>query len=596
MLQRITETLAAKFDWQFVALISLDLELGRFQCEAVSSSVETSVYVGYGRAIGSGVVGEVAATGKPVLVNDVHAYPNYVETMPGARSELCVPMKHHRRTVAMLNLESTRPAAFPGQLALLETVADQIAGAIASAQMYEELKERARLMEMMSEVSRTALEATNLQELLDRVTRYIHERFPLELAAIVMYDATRREFVSITTAGDTFFAPAQRWPIHTGIIGRAIRARATQLILDVSTAPDFISVNARHSELVIPIRFHEEIVGVLNLESAAPDVFTPANVLAFEAFADQVAGAIHLATVNARLEDTMRQLESKTRALEDANVNLASAIETLHKISAQDGLTGVANRRHFDETLALEWRRAARGREPLALLMLDIDYFKSFNDTAGHQAGDDCLRRVAQMLRESVQRAGDMVARYGGEEFAVLLPETDADRASQIANRLREHIEEMRLPHPSSPFGQVTVSISVTSVVPARRQRLRRFRPRRRRAFDANARAATASRCNVECGGSSSAFSFGRFEAEALQIVSKPVPYPSPLPRPPTTTRAGRGLSFEKVIDYTARKTRRVQRRTARANRSTTASSARGCCSYERIIVENKDLRRLAKH
>ncbi|HET8773754.1 MAG TPA: GAF domain-containing protein, partial [Thermoanaerobaculia bacterium] len=107
MLQRITDTLAEQFDWQFVALISLDLELGAFQCEALSTSVDTSVYVGYGRELGSGVVGQVAATGEPVLIDDVHTWPNYVETMPGARSELCVPVKHHRRTVAVLNLEST---------------------------------------------------------------------------------------------------------------------------------------------------------------------------------------------------------------------------------------------------------------------------------------------------------------------------------------------------------------------------------------------------------------------------------------------------------------------------------------------------------
>lgn len=469
MLQRITDSLAAKFDWQFVALISLDLERGAFQCEALTTTVETSVYVGYGRALGSGVVGEVAASGSPVLIDDVRAWPNYVETMPGARSELCVPVKHHGRIVAVLNIESTRPAAFHGQLELLETVADQIAGAVASAQLFEELRQRARLMEMMSEVSRTALEATDLDELLERVTRYIHERFPLELASIVMYDQAREEFVHTTTAGDMFSAPAQRWPANRGIIARCIRERATQLVPDVTTDPEYVAINARvTSELAVPIRFQDRILGILNLESSTADVFTRANVLAFEAFADQVAGAIHIASVNERLADATRQLESKTRALEDANEHLASAIETLHRISAQDGLTGVANRRHFDETLTLEWRRAARGHEPLSLLMLDIDFFKSFNDTAGHQAGDDCLRRVAQMLRESVQRAGDLVARYGGEEFAVLLPDTDGDHALQIALRLRERIEAMNLPHPSAPLGRVTVSIGVASVVPPR--------------------------------------------------------------------------------------------------------------------------------
>jgi len=102
MLQRITDTLAAKFDWEFVALVSIDLERGTFVCEALTTSAETSVYVGYGRQLGSGVVGEVAEAGKSMLIDDVDFYPNYVETMPGARSELCVPVKHHGRIVAVL--------------------------------------------------------------------------------------------------------------------------------------------------------------------------------------------------------------------------------------------------------------------------------------------------------------------------------------------------------------------------------------------------------------------------------------------------------------------------------------------------------------
>jgi diguanylate cyclase (GGDEF)-like protein len=163
--------------------------------------------------------------------------------------------------------------------------------------------------------------------------------------------------------------------------------------------------------------------------------------------------------VNARLNETTRLLELKTRALEEANEHLAGAIETLHRISTQDGLTGVSNRRHFDETLATEWRRCARKDSPLALLLLDIDHFKTFNDTAGHQAGDDCLRRVAQTLHDSLHRASDLVARYGGEEFAILLPETDPAHARRFAEILRARVEESRL---------VTISVGVACIVPTR--------------------------------------------------------------------------------------------------------------------------------
>jgi len=469
MLQRITDTLARKFDWPFVALITIDRERNEFVCEAMTSTVETSVHVGYGRTLGSGIVGHVAATGEPVVIDDVSTWPNYVDTMPGAQAEICVPICHHGNLVAILNVESMQPAAFRDKLPLLTTVADQIAGAIASAQLYEELRRRMALMEMMSEVSRTALEATDLRELLERIVRYIHERFPLELVAIVLYDHEREEFVQTANAGTLLAAPSERWPATLGVIGRCIRDAKTQIVIDVTRDPEYIAVNEQvTSEVVVPIRFQDRILGVLNLESASPEVFGPAMVLALEAFADQVAGAIHLASVNERAAEASKLLEQKSQALEQANEHLAAAIETLHRISTQDGLTGVSNRRHFDETLALEWRRAARSRAPLSLLMLDIDYFKAFNDAAGHQAGDECLRRVAQALSDNLHRAADLVARYGGEEFAILLPETEAEPARAIAELLRERIESLAIPHPAAPADRVTVSIGLACVVPPR--------------------------------------------------------------------------------------------------------------------------------
>src|SRR5258706_8613227 len=176
MMQRITDAVAQKFGWEFVALVMVDADHTAFVCEAVTSSIATEIYPGYSRPLGSGVVGEVATTGRPILLDDVRRHPNYVETIPGAMSELCVPVKHSGDLVAIVNLESTRLRAFHDQVPLLTTLADQIAGAIHNGRLFEETRRRAALMEVMSEVSRTALEATDLGELLQRIVRYVHER------------------------------------------------------------------------------------------------------------------------------------------------------------------------------------------------------------------------------------------------------------------------------------------------------------------------------------------------------------------------------------------------------------------------------------
>ena len=468
MLQRITDVLAQKFDWQLVSFVLAEPERQRFVCAAMTSSVPTEIHVGYSRPLGSGVVGEVAATLQPVLVNDVRLHANYVDTTPGVLSEICVPIKHKGALVAVLNIESTRLAAFHDQLPLLQTVADQIAGTIANAQTHDELKERARLMEMMSEVSRTALNSTNLDDFLYCVAAYVHERFPLEIVSIRLYDVARQEYYRAADAGATSGTGGTRWPVSAGIIGRCFRLGTTQLVLDVSTDPDYISGHPSvNAELVVPIRFRGELLGVFNLESSTADVFKRANVLAFEAFADQIAGALKLLRTNDELEAARAALAQQKKDVEDANALLARAVENLHEVSAHDALTGIYTRRHFDHVLGIEWRRAARVGSPLSLLLGDIDGFKAYNDVLGHPAGDEALRRVAETIGGSVHRAGDVVARYGGEEFAVLLPETDAENALRIGEQIRARVAALSIHHPASPVGSIiTISFGLASVVP----------------------------------------------------------------------------------------------------------------------------------
>jgi diguanylate cyclase (GGDEF)-like protein len=127
-----------------------------------------------------------------------------------------------------------------------------------------------------------------------------------------------------------------------------------------------------------------------------------------------------------------------------------------------DGLTGVANRRRFDEQLAIEWQACQRAQQPLGLILIDVDHFKNYNDRYGHQAGDDCLRRVATALKATLRRPGDLVARYGGEEFACLLPHTDLNGALQVARQLGQQVFAQGIEHAdSSAASVVTVSLGV---------------------------------------------------------------------------------------------------------------------------------------
>jgi two-component system, chemotaxis family, response regulator WspR len=146
---------------------------------------------------------------------------------------------------------------------------------------------------------------------------------------------------------------------------------------------------------------------------------------------------------------------------------LEAANAELQKLSATDALTKLCNRRKLDEVLEQEWRRCRREQVPLSFILIDIDYFKRYNDRYGHPEGDECLRRVAATLASTLRRPGDLVARYGGEEFAVVLPNTPLDGAMTVAESLRSAVEALRIAHAASEAAEhVTLSVGVGSVKP----------------------------------------------------------------------------------------------------------------------------------
>lgn len=167
------------------------------------------------------------------------------------------------------------------------------------------------------------------------------------------------------------------------------------------------------------------------------------------------------------LKSEMDQRKAREKELLEVTRLLEKANRELQDLAHLDGLTGIANRRRFEEYYGVEWRRAQRDFSALSLIMADIDYFKAYNDNYGHQAGDDCLKKIAKNLQSGLRRAGDLVARYGGEEFITVLPGTGEKGAVTVAEVLRRGVITLAIPHHYSRVSDiVTISLGVATVLP----------------------------------------------------------------------------------------------------------------------------------
>lgn len=179
-----------------------------------------------------------------------------------------------------------------------------------------------------------------------------------------------------------------------------------------------------------------------------------------------VASAVFALVGTFLIERSLRQNYLQSRLLSFENHGLEESNLRLQYLTAIDGLTQIANRRSLDMSLTTEWQRAMRKREPMGVVMIDVDHFKLFNDTYGHQAGDECLRGIAGALKDFARRPGDLAARYGGEEFVLILTNATAQQAQLVAERVRDKIVELAIPHQRSSHGSVTASFGVASTVP----------------------------------------------------------------------------------------------------------------------------------
>jgi diguanylate cyclase (GGDEF)-like protein len=208
------------------------------------------------------------------------------------------------------------------------------------------------------------------------------------------------------------------------------------------------------------------MITVLNDETSVDRAFAAGA-------SDFVTKPIHWAVLRQRVKRllasvwAMKQLQQQFERERQLTEQLAQANRELHRLASLDGLTQIANRRCFDEYLQQQWQCLTQAQAPLSLILCDIDFYKAYNDTYGHLAGDECLKQIAKTIEKTLSRPEDFVARYGGEEFGVILPNTPATEAIKIAEQIRQQVKNSAALHASSPISNfVTLSLGVASTVP----------------------------------------------------------------------------------------------------------------------------------
>ncbi len=324
--------------------------------------------------------------------------------------------------------------------------------------------QRTAELERLVEIAERVSHGTSLEEVLDHVYESLRTVIPYDRVGLALLDDDRlvlRALWSRSEAQHVEIGKGYEAPIVSSSLKKVLESGKARILDDLeaylaahpeSESTRRIVSEGIRSSLTLPLRSEGKAVGAVFFSSFRKRAYDETHVRLLEG----IAGHLAIVVTKSRLYDDL--LATKA-SLEAANVELS-------RLARIDPLTGLLNRRAFDEALETEWRRAARFQSPLAVLMIDIDNFKAFNDTYGHAAGDVCLSEVAGALSSRIQRAGDFVARWGGEEFVTVLSDCGQAEALQMAERIRAVVAESRIPHAGCAGGFVTVSVGGASRIP----------------------------------------------------------------------------------------------------------------------------------
>lgn len=451
LLQDAVSLVAEAFGYHYVGIFLLDEAADELVLQAEATERPPAETGEYRQAVGEGMIGSVARSGQLLLANDIEQQPRYLDSHPETRSELDVPLAHGGRILGVLSVQSTELNAFQQEdVNTVQTLADQIAVAIRNVELYSAqetaegaLRRQAEELAARNAIARAVSRSLEIDEVLERLYEQIDRLLQPDTVFIALYYERQERFEVALAVEDGKRLPSVTVKLEEagGLTTWVIQERRPLLVQDLLDENEELPAKPRHmtrparSWLAVPLVAHDRVVGVLSVQHFRPGVFGREDQAFLSAVADQVAIAIE----NARLyEETRRQ-------------------------ALTDGLTGLYNVRYFYRTLEQELERSRRHGHSCSLIILDLDEFKKYNDHYGHLAGDNLLRELSDLMSDTI-RAEDILARYGGEEFAVVLPETDAGKAANVAERLRQTVAGHRFEMGDEGMGgRITLSAGVAT-------------------------------------------------------------------------------------------------------------------------------------
>jgi diguanylate cyclase (GGDEF)-like protein len=369
--------------------------------------------------VGMGLTGAAAQLKRPIYAPDVTQDPRYIPSVKNTRSEVAVPLMVGDEVVGVLDCQSENLNHFDSEtIDLLTLFSTQASMALQNAHLYSLERRRAQQLEAINTIAQQMTVVLELKDLLAKVCALIGKSFEADHVSVLLKEEEELALRAHEGKLKPRIPAGGRIPAGAGLWGKALVAGRTMVQNDLDPASEYGNfLEETHSRMCIPLISFGQTLGVLVLDSARCNAFCSHDRQPLESVADICATAIQ----NAQHVERVRQL------------------------AYIDGLTGIFNRRFFELRIVEEMERARRFEAGMAVIMVDIDQFKSLNDEFGHLLGDEVLRQICSIFSQQLRKI-DVVCRYGGEEFVILLSQTNAEHALRVAEKLRRVVETWQFP------------------------------------------------------------------------------------------------------------------------------------------------------